>query len=39
MLSAMLSLKEMEPVALLAVGQYKEDGELQPRFRFDDVIA
>ena len=39
MLSAMLSLKEMEPVALLAVGQYKEDGGLHPRFRFDDVIA
>ena len=39
MLSAMLGLKDLEPVVLLAVGQYKDDTGLKPRFRFDDVIA
>jgi nitroreductase len=38
-LSKMLGLKDVTPVALLAVGQYKEDPDLHPRFRFPDVIA
>jgi nitroreductase len=39
MLSAMLGLKEIVPVVLLAVGQYKDDTGLHPRFRFDDVVS
>lgn len=38
-LTAMLSLTDLEPVVLLAVGQYKDDEGLHPRFRFDDVVA
>jgi nitroreductase len=38
-LTAMLSLTDLEPVALLAVGQYKDDEGLHPRFRFDDVVT
>ncbi len=38
-LTAMLSLTDIEPVVLLAVGQYKDDEGLSPRFRFDDVVA
>ena len=38
-MSKMLGLKDVVPVALLAVGQYKEDPDLHPRFRFPDVIA
>jgi len=39
MLSAMLGLKDLEPAVLLAVGQYKDETGLYPRFRFNDVIA